>query len=80
MLGDTQFVGLAMAAAILKDLASKIHVGSIPCCFMELSAVRLLSPRVVHDVMSDWGLPSLLKSMFNSPVVQAGLKATTCSH
>lgn len=36
-----------------------------------------LSPHgdvIAHDVMSDWGFPSLLKSMIDSPVVQAGLK------
>lgn len=50
--GEAQFVGLALAGAILKDFASEICVGSITC-FMELSAVRVPSPRVVHDVMSD---------------------------
>lgn len=42
-----------------------------------------LSPRgdvIVHDVMSDRGFPSLLKSMIHTPVVQVGLKAATCSH
>lgn len=78
--GEAQFVGLALAGAILKDFASKTRVGSVTCCFMELSVVCLLSPRVVHDVTSDWGFPSLLKSMSHSLAVQAGLKATTCSH
>lgn len=45
-----------------------------------VSGSSLPSPRVVHDVMSDWGIPSPLKSMSHSPAVQAGLKATTCSH
>lgn len=80
VLGEAQFVELTLAGAILKDLASKIHVGSVTCCFMELSAIRLLSPRVVHGVVGDWGFPSLLKSMSHSPVVQAGLKATPRSH
>lgn len=45
-----------------------------------VSGSSLPSPRALHDVMSDWGIPSLLKSMSHSPVVQAGLKATSCSH
>lgn len=45
-----------------------------------VSGSSLPSPRALHDVMSDWGIPSLLKSMSHRPVVQAGLKATSCSH
>lgn len=80
VLGEARFVVLSLGGAILKDFASKIRVGSVTCCAMELSAVRLSSPRLVHDVTSVWGFPSLLKSMSPSPAVQAGLKAATCSH
>lgn len=78
--GEARFVGVTLGGAILKDFASKIRVGSVTCCSVELSVVRLLSPRLVHDVTRDWGFPSLLKSMNPSSAVQAGLKAATCSH